>query len=230
MTESAQFERDLRSANKEWRRGKDSSVKWSHGSRNLSGVYMSLYGDVNPSAPEHMLSKQRPEKRHSERNHTPKTSQNIVKARSAWDMPAARRRVQSHTLTELDAAIKRSDLPSPSVARTRTHSLSLSSSFPSLTPAPDAGVLYSFDRTDTPGRPLTLEVFVKPGSGRKAGGGAGGETEKLVEREYEVLDGNGEAVRGRRARAVLRKGASGSGKEKEEEGKGKEVEDGFELL
>lgn len=27
----AQFERDLRSANKEWKRGKDANVKWSYG-------------------------------------------------------------------------------------------------------------------------------------------------------------------------------------------------------
>lgn len=27
----AQYERDLRSANKEWKRGKDANVKWSYG-------------------------------------------------------------------------------------------------------------------------------------------------------------------------------------------------------
>jgi hypothetical protein len=91
-------------------------------------------------------------------------------------------------------------------------------------PPADADVLYSFDRTDTPGRPLTLEVFVKNTSGR--------DTEKLVEREYEVLDGNGDAVRGRRARAVLRRGGS---KERDAAGGGeveemREVEGGFELI
>lgn len=30
---AAQFERDLRSANQEWKRGKDSNVKWSFGAR-----------------------------------------------------------------------------------------------------------------------------------------------------------------------------------------------------
>ncbi|KAL2189587.1 hypothetical protein L209DRAFT_749424 [Thermothelomyces heterothallicus CBS 203.75] len=95
-------------------------------------------------------------------------------------------------------------------------------------PPPDAGVLYSFDRADTPGRPLTLDVFVKNTSGK--------ETEKLVEREYEVLDGNGEAVKGRKARAVLRKSgssgtAAGAGEgRKDGEQEGTEVEDGFELI
>ena len=79
--------------------------------------------------------------------------------------------------------------------------------------------VYSFDRTDSPGRPLTLEVFVKT---------TGRETEKLVEREYEVLDGNGEAVRGRRARAVLRR--TGTSKEREAEGGKEEEDEEFELV
>jgi hypothetical protein len=78
--------------------------------------------------------------------------------------------------------------------------------------------VYSFDRADSPGRALTLEVFVKNTGGR--------ETERLVEREYEVLDGNGEPVRGRRARAFLRKEGTGGG---EEGGVGREDE-GFELV
>jgi hypothetical protein len=34
----AQFDRDLRSANKEWKRVKDSSAKWSFGVRPSAGV------------------------------------------------------------------------------------------------------------------------------------------------------------------------------------------------
>lgn len=80
-------------------------------------------------------------------------------------------------------------------------------------------VLYSFDRTDTPGRPLTLEVFVKT---------TGRETEKFVEKEYEVIDANGDALRGRKARSNLRRGTAGAGKSAGEE---MEVdEDGFELI
>lgn len=59
--------------------------------------------------------------------------------------------------------------------------------------------LYSFDTTDSPGRPVTLEVFVKTN---------GRDTERLIEAEYEVLDGNGDALTGRRARRNLRQGAS----------------------
>jgi hypothetical protein len=88
--------------------------------------------------------------------------------------------------------------------------------------------VYSFDRTESPGRPLTLEVFVKSGEkGDRT-------TEKLVEKEYEVVDGNGEAVRGRRARAFLRRGGTTSavagGKDGGVEGGGVEEDEGFELV
>ncbi len=55
--------------------------------------------------------------------------------------------------------------------------------------------LYSFDRTETPGKPLSLDVFVKTNPR---------ETEKFVEKEYEILDANGEALKGRKARRNLR--------------------------
>lgn len=84
---------------------------------------------------------------------------------------------------------------------------------------PMDNVLYSFDRADSPGRPLTLEVFVKK---------TGRDTEKLVEKEYEVLDVNGDALKGRKARRNLRGGAKSSAKLTDKEA---EVdEDGFELV
>jgi hypothetical protein len=55
--------------------------------------------------------------------------------------------------------------------------------------------LYSFDRTDTPGKPLSLDIFVKTNPK---------ETEKFVEKEYEILDHNGDALKGRKARRNLR--------------------------
>lgn len=80
-------------------------------------------------------------------------------------------------------------------------------------------ILYSFDRTDSPGRPLTLEVFVKT-SGR--------DTEKFVEKEYEVIDSHGDALKGRKARRILRGGPSAGSKGGDDEF---EVdEDGFELV
>jgi hypothetical protein len=67
MTESTQYERDLRSANREWRRGKDSAAKWAHGSRHLAGISLWHDGSIEngATAPEHMFAKSRPEKRPS---------------------------------------------------------------------------------------------------------------------------------------------------------------------
>lgn len=57
-------------------------------------------------------------------------------------------------------------------------------------------ILYSFDRTDTPGHPVTLDIFVKT---------TGRDTERLIEKEYEVINANGEALSGKKARRDLRK-------------------------
>ena len=77
--------------------------------------------------------------------------------------------------------------------------------------------LYNFDRVDSsPGNPLSLDVFVKEPS-----------TERQVEREYEVLDHNGEVLRGRKARRNLRSGKSPT--TEPSEGMGEE-DDGFELV
>ncbi len=46
---------------------------------------------------------------------------------------------------------------------------------------------------------LSLDVFVKHNVR---------ETGKLVEKEYEILDGNGDALKGRKARQTLRKAAT----------------------
>lgn len=84
---------------------------------------------------------------------------------------------------------------------------------------PMENIMYSFDRADSPGRPLTLEVFVKT---------TGRDTEKFVEKEYEVIDSHGDALKGRKARRNLRRGASVGPKGADEE---LEIdEDGFELV
>jgi len=55
---------------------------------------------------------------------------------------------------------------------------------------------YSFDRLEGPNQPVTLDIFVKS---------TGRDTERLVQKEYEVLDLAGEALKGRKARYDLRK-------------------------
>jgi hypothetical protein len=61
----AQYERDLRSANKEWKRAKDSSAKWSHGVRAAAGVRINFRGEPITGS-ESQRSKMRPRGKHSE--------------------------------------------------------------------------------------------------------------------------------------------------------------------
>ncbi|KAK3353551.1 hypothetical protein B0T25DRAFT_214953 [Lasiosphaeria hispida] len=203
---SAQFERDLRSANKEWRRSKDSSTKWSHGIRPAAGVRLSVVTSEPITGSESQQAKFRPHKRLSDASHAhQKKDQNLVKMRSHWDVPVGRVRAKLYAKKEIsDASRSLGELPPPSLAR----KMSVSDN-----------VLYSFDRTDTPGRPLTLDVFVRT---------TGREMERFVEKEYEILDTNGEALKGRKARRNLRQttGEAGAGVDRDED-----VEvDGFELV
>lgn len=56
---------------------------------------------------------------------------------------------------------------------------------------------YSFDLAESPYRPLSLDVFIKNATGR--------ETERMVEKEYEILNENGQILKGREARQNLRR-------------------------
>jgi hypothetical protein len=68
MAASEQYERDIRSANQEWKRTKDSAAKWSHGSRHLAGIYVDIWGEIRNGAnvPGCQLAKSRPNKKRSE--------------------------------------------------------------------------------------------------------------------------------------------------------------------
>jgi len=102
------------------------------------------------------------------------------------NVPAPARRSQPRVFTREDiddASRSIGDLVSSPVV---TRSMSASDNF-----------LYSFDRTESPGRPLALDLFVKPASPR--------DTERLVRKEYEVLDTNGQPLKGRKAKRDLRR-------------------------
>ncbi|KAK5651540.1 hypothetical protein OQA88_11905 [Cercophora sp. LCS_1] len=201
-TDSPQFDRDLRSANQEWKRGKDSSSKWSRGTVPSAGVQVNGMGmPVTGSESQQLHVRPRtrlcdslPKKHH----------QNFVKMRKCHDLPVKQMRTKLYAKGEITDVSARSlsELPpTPGVIRR----MSTSDNF-----------LYSFDRSDTPGKPLTLEVFVKTPTAR--------ETEKFIAKEYEILDGNGEALKGRRARRNLRAGGSSAGEDEIVE------DEGFELV
>ncbi|KAK0665912.1 hypothetical protein QBC41DRAFT_158779 [Cercophora samala] len=207
--ESRQFERDLRHSAKERKRVKDHNVKWQYGNRFLSGVVTEGWFDQTKPvkyANDAQIAKVKPEKRLADRYHyhrKPTVGQNIVKGRSSWGTP------DSAIRNRLAKSINAADLDGVNA-----------NNVGGFAGAQD-DVLYSFDRQElSPGRrPVRLEVFVKAGNTQK-------ETERLVEKEYEVVDGNGEAVKGRRAKRVLRSGTS----ERKEEEEPVVVEGGFELV
>jgi len=127
--------------------------------------------------------------------------------RNGYDLPVGRVKAKLHAARECDdpSSLSISELPplTPHIVRRMSTTDT---------------VLYSYDRADTPGKPLTLDIFIKAPTAR--------ETEKLVEKEYEILDSHGQALKGPKARHNLRHAVTDLGPDSEET---TEV-DGFELL
>lgn len=67
LDSSVQYERDLRSSHKEWKRSKDSSTKWASGTRDLPGVKKdwNMAGELLTTSNGHpnQMTKSRPARR-----------------------------------------------------------------------------------------------------------------------------------------------------------------------
>ncbi|KAK8090715.1 hypothetical protein PG994_000220 [Apiospora phragmitis] len=170
--------RDFRAAAQDPKRAKERYSKWSRGSRPLPGSKDDILD------PFHADAKVRPQRAFPEAPRNRTRTHNIVKAKTPWDIP------HNHSRAKVNPMEEMSD---PSMTRSLIEMLP-SSDHVVKTNVVDRA-LYSFDRVDSPGKPLSLDVFVK--SDTKG-------TEKLIEREYEVLDINGDALKGRKARRILR--------------------------
>lgn len=195
----AQYDRDLRGAHRDVKRHKDSARKWRLGEAPSPGVRWNYITNEPLSGSESQQRKVRPI---LPRGPNPdKVHRNVVKLHHSGnqDLSAPRLKVESSIREELEAS--RSD---PRGEDTGAGS-------PGVANDP---FLYSFDRAVTPGGPLTLDVFVKAPTAR--------DTERLVEKEYEVVDEHGQALKGREAKRNLRM----SGSEPAE----RSVDDGFELV
>ncbi|KAH7626317.1 hypothetical protein B0T09DRAFT_387253 [Sordaria sp. MPI-SDFR-AT-0083] len=241
LDSSVQYERDLRSSHKEWKRSKDSSTKWASGTRDLPGVKKdwNMAGELLTTSNGHpnQMTKSRPARRVRDAWSTsgceyPKqSSRNLYKLRHHTGGGRSNNNIGYHSINfpklfaHKDIRYDdREDYSSTTPSSTPSVSKNLFSSV--TTPAED-NFLYSFDQDSTPGfsrTPLTLENFVKTDD-RK--------TEKFVEKEYEILDANGETLKGRKAKrrglrggAAASGGSGGSGKEEEEV----EEDEGFELV
>ncbi|KAL0944179.1 uncharacterized protein CTRU02_202066 [Colletotrichum truncatum] len=184
MTESnAQYERDLRSAHQDYKRDKDSQSKWSNGARPSAGCRMDWATLEAVGGTDHQRAKTRPRGKTSESSHHKKTQHNVTKFRSHWELPQGRLNSAMQAKEQIADPLSQSlmDL-APSYGGWRN--LSASEDWK-----------YSYDKVESPNRPLTLEVFIKT-SGR--------ETERMVEKEYEILNQNGQILKGRKARQNLR--------------------------
>ncbi|KAK8119050.1 uncharacterized protein PG998_003676 [Apiospora kogelbergensis] len=195
--------RDIRASAQDPKRAKERDSKWSRGSRPLAGTKINVF---NPSPADTRVRPQRALPENRARNH------NIAKAKIPWDIPRSHSRAKVDPMEELnDASLTRSIidlLPSPTGRDGPKTATNTADPF-----------LYSFDRVDSPGQKLSLDVFVK--SDVKA-------TEKLVEREYEVLDNDGQTLTGRKARRNLR---GPSPRQRASEPTVQDVDDdGFELV
>ncbi|KAK1826749.1 hypothetical protein QBC39DRAFT_13602 [Podospora conica] len=181
----APHERDFRSASHEWKRGKTSAEKWSRGTMPSPGVRLDMWTGEPNTGSESQRAKVRPHPRQCDiGHHSKRSSANIVKMRRNWDNNSTLFRTRLHAKCEInDANRYLGDLPTSTPALVRRQSVG-------------DNVLYSFDSLDTPGRPYTLDFFVKAPTAR--------ETEKFVEKEYEILDTHGQALKGRKARRELR--------------------------
>ncbi|CCF45224.1 hypothetical protein CH063_03545 [Colletotrichum higginsianum] len=178
-----QFERDLRSAHQDYKRTKDSQSKWSNGARPLAGCRLDWTTLEAVGGTEQQRAKTRPRGKNSETSHHKKTQHNVTKFRSHWELPHGR--VQS-------AARAKEQIKDP-LSRSVMEMAPSQEGWKNLPASEDWK--YSFDRIESPNRPLTLDVFIKT---------TGRETERMVEKEYEILNENGQILKGRKARQSLR--------------------------
>lgn len=172
---------DTRSATKDVKRVRDNKHKWEHGGRPGCGARI-IY-DNTVIGPEGQAKTVRPVRRW---NKDPwieyNTNHNVNKGRG-WALSGTRGRAILHVFDELrdtDNRTLATELPPIQ----RVSKLEPDSAF------------YSFDAAASPLRPVPLEVFMKT---------TGRETEKLVEKEYEILDDKGDIIKGRMARRTLRR-------------------------
>lgn len=201
---------DLRSEAQDAKRAREHSQKWANGTRPLSGVCtITCRSSLDSYRHDNFHDgRVRPDK--ADRQYPFKT-QNVnktLRVMSQIDMPQDRYRAN------LDARVQIADPDS------LTDYLAVEpAGFPEAR-SPADGVLYSFDSQVTPG-PLSLDVFIKenPRATRAA--------ERHLENEYEIVDGNGDSVKGRRARNMLRGQKNAPLEEHSELARD---DDGFELI
>jgi hypothetical protein len=177
---AALTERDIRSADREYKRMRDNEAKWRYGAR------------PKPDAlNQQPLNLARPCKKPSANSPRPKMNPNINKGRSSKDQPECRVRVAYHVKEELQ---------STSSARSLCDML------------PDSRLRSTGENKATTVRDTHMPYLPQPlGFSIKVRTLC--DTERMVLGGYEVVDDNGQLLRGRRARMNLRHGQSTADRE-----------------
>ncbi|KAA8576206.1 hypothetical protein EYC84_006359 [Monilinia fructicola] len=164
--------RDIRSEAQAFKRDKDHSQKWIMGARPLAGVNRAIACSTDGSKEESAKGKEkvRPQKLWSQ---VANTDRHLLDAYIEAADHA------SHPLSQslLDLLPTHSNNTSPSIAT-------------AIMNAGDEGVLYSFDRRDTPDNRVDLGGLVDLAEQKWANE----QTEKIIRGEYEVLDAEGETI------------------------------------
>jgi hypothetical protein len=168
---------DVRSIDRDFKRGRDLASKWSNGARPSPGCYLYLTSmTVCGGGSDGQRHKVRPQQK-----------KRATRFREEWQSSAG--------LSEaINEAHDYAPGPSPNVGRRASSSLELGQASKQGHDGP-----FETNATTTlsgvPLQPIALDVFVKT---------PGQETEKLVRKEYEILDSEDKALKGRKARETLR--------------------------
>jgi hypothetical protein len=182
--------RDLRSADLDSKRFRDSQSKWSHGKRPSAGCKFDWWTLEAVGGSESQRAAARPRPKESDiGHHYRRKDQNFVKGRSTWDLPSRRVEASAKAKAEIQEGSMALSLSLSQPILDASPSLSLSDTFPR-----------SFDASSSPNQPQSLNGYIKPVKEKG--------TERLIQREYEVVDSYGQASRGKRATQNLRKEAN----------------------
>jgi len=194
LSSSVTLHHDNRSEDYEFKRDKQHTAKWAMGIRPSGGVYTTVQNTPLTGSPEQQ-AKTRPEKKWSERDPNFKCHANLTKNPKAWSKKGL---ATGRAFRQQDAKYDASTL-SPTLSKSLFEDLpSGNSSQNARTPPVDSGITYSFDAKSSPRNAVGLDSLVEKAEREFLTR----ETEKLVNKEYEVLDHEGEPI--------LKKGKKGS--------------------
>jgi len=220
--------RDIRSAAQGFKRDKDANTKWANGIRPGAGVsFKNLYNNELVSGSEAQSEKVRPHKQWSQNsngNHKSHANKNPrTTSHATYVFGAASGRLDR----KVDASLEVNDYTTSTLSKSLIdllpqHANNTNTSIQTALRdvSGDAGVIYSFDNKASPSGSVALGNLVEIAEKKWMSE----QTERIVNGEYEVLDGEGETT-------VL-KGRKRSPKQKASKIQAQDAieDDGFELI